>query len=372
MSWFSLVLSTLVALSPPPDELEVRALAPVEAAQPAPRDVRVIEAGKFRIAHTERAAGAARMLATTIGPLRQHVEGLLGRDWPGTTEVRIGLGREEYEAMALPGGRPPTWAVALAYPRANIILVEAHSVIDGSGMATLAHEMVHVALGQLGQDWPHWYQEGLAQQLSGERTFQMGQFGTMARAVFQERVFDFDDLTEAFPADPQDVEIAYAQSVAFLQFLKARHPSSAFDVLFDRMRVGDPFEKAFGVAFHSPLSVEERAFREELPRWYPLWAYILAGGSLTWIVATVLLVGAYFRQRRRLTELRAERRRIEHLEDVVDTIVARSEAPANDDAPSDEAGPVFPHRPWLVRSYVTRHAPREASLSEDLPRRRNI
>ena len=181
-----------------------------------------LKTARFRIVHTQAATGAATVLSQQIEPLRDQLQQVLGRDWDGVTEIRVGMGRQEYEALALPGGAPPSWAVALAYPESNIILVDAHSLVKGDGQSTLRHELVHVALGRLGHSWPRWFHEGLAQMVTGEQRYSVTQYATIARAVNTDRIFRFEDLAEGFPDLPQDVEIAYAQSAAFVAWLHDR------------------------------------------------------------------------------------------------------------------------------------------------------
>ncbi len=76
-----------------------------------------------------------------------------------------------------------------------------------------------------------------------------------------------------------DVKVAFAQSAAFVRFLRDRHGPAAFSELIDHVAAGDNFEKALGKAFHTSLSAEEQAFRDELPRRYPWWMSALSGGS---------------------------------------------------------------------------------------------
>jgi hypothetical protein len=290
-----------------------------------------LQTARFRLVHTERAEGAAKFLAGDLEHLRDDLAHLVGRDWPGVTEVRLGFDREEYEALALPGGAPPGWAVALAYPSKNVVLVEARSLVQGDGQVTLRHELVHVALGQLGQDWPHWFQEGLAMELTQERRYRLSQYETLSRAVAQGRVFRFDDLRERFPLHAADVEVAYAQSAAFVEFLRERHGVAAFGALIDRMQAGDAFERAFGIAFHTSLTVEERAFRDQLPGRYPWWPLLLSGESLVWGSTALLLVAAAVRRRRQVNALRTEQARVERLEDVGQLLLEHRHSVANDD-----------------------------------------
>lgn len=311
----------------------------------------VITTPRFQIVHTPRAKTAAEVLSRDLEAARDDIAALLGRDWPGVTEIRLGYGREEYEAFALPGGKPPSWAIALAYPGKNIVLVEAHSLVTPDGPLTLKHELIHVALGQFGTGWPHWFQEGLAMELTGERKWRTDQIATLTRAVTLKKVFPFEDLTEHFPAYPDDVEIAYAQSAAFVEFLRARHGTGAFQRLIDRVSAGDHFEKAFGVAFHVPLSMEEEAFKRELPRKYPWWPLLLSGGTVVWVVGAVLMVLAFVRRRRHVKELRAEQLRVETLHEAAKAMLGR---PAmNDDLTLFEHFPFEgTNVPWVVNIVI--------------------
>ncbi len=284
-----------------------------------------LSTARFRIVHTQAATGAAKALSQQIEPLRDQIQQVLGRDWDGITEVRLGMGRQEYEALALPGGAPPSWAVALAYPDENIILIDAHSLVKGDGQSTLRHELVHVALGRLGRSWPRWFHEGLAQQVTGEQHYSVTQYSTLARAVSTDRIFRFEDLAEGFPDLPADVEIAYAQSAVFVAWLHDRYGPAGFGALVDGVHAGEPFETAFGKAFHTSLSQEEKAFAAELPGRYPLWP-VIATGTTMWVALSAMVVWAYFRRRRHVIALRAEQAAQEAADDAAARILAAEEA----------------------------------------------
>lgn len=341
-----LALALLVAPPPPLDVLPSEMPSSGSPVTQGSLETSELRTPRFRIVHTLRAKGAAEYLSSDIEAVRDDIAKLLGRDWPGVTEIRVGFGREEYEALALPGGRPPSWAIGLAYPGKNIVLVEAHSLINGEGPLTLRHELVHAALGQFGSGWPHWFQEGLAQELTFERKWHVQQVASLTRAVTQDRVFAFDDLTEHFPRFPDDVEIAYAQSVAFVEFLGERHGTRAFQRLIERVSQGDGFEKAFGVAFFVPLSMEEEAFRNELPRRYPWWPLLLSGGTLVWIGISALVVLAWFRRRKVVKALREEQLRVETMHEAARSLLGlRGE---NDDVSWESSALDDLPMPWVV------------------------
>jgi Peptidase MA superfamily len=269
---------------------------------PVPRPAVVVgelTTPRFRILYTAKAEGAARQLATTIESVRDAFVGVLGRDWPGVTELRVGVGRAEFEALALPGGAPPGWAVALAYPSHRIVLLNALTLAGPEGQVTLRHELAHVALGQLARSWPRWFQEGLAQTLTGEN-FSMTHYAALFRAVTQEKVFRFEHLADAWPDLPSDVEIAYAQSAAFVAWLAARHGPEGMGRLVDEVGTGQPFEQAFSKAFRTSLWVEELEWREGMAARYG-WLPLTTSSSLLWLGATGLVVAAYVRRRQQKT-----------------------------------------------------------------------
>ncbi len=283
---------------------------------PLPRPALVVgelTTPRFRILYTAKAEGSARQLAGTIESVRDNFVGVLGRDWPGVTEIRVGVGREEFEALALPGGAPPGWAVALAHPMHRIVLLNALTMAGPEGMVTLRHELAHVALGQLARNWPRWFQEGLAQNLTGEN-FSMTHYAALFTAVTQEKIFRFEHLYDAWPDLPSDVEIAYAQSAAFVAWLSAKHGPEGMGRLVDEVATGQPFEQAFGKAFQSSLWVEELAWREGLAARYG-WLPLTTSTSLLWLGATGLVVAAYVRRRQQKAAKLAEMEEQEAVEE---------------------------------------------------------
>jgi hypothetical protein len=270
---------------------------------PVPRPALVVGevvTPRFRLLYTVKSEGSARQLATNIEAIRDGFVSVLGRDWPGVTEIRVGVGREEFEALALHGGAPPGWAVALAYPSHRIVLLNALTMAGPEGMVTLRHELAHVALGQLARGWPRWFQEGLAQNLTGEN-WSVTHYTALFRAVTQEKIFRFEHLHDAWPDLPSDVEIAYAQSAAFVAWLSARYGPEGMGRLVDEVATGQPFEQAFGKAFKSSLWVEELAWRDGLAARYG-WLPLTTSTSLLWLGMTGLVVAAYVRRRKQKEE----------------------------------------------------------------------
>ncbi len=333
MSWPRLALLALTALL---------ASSPALAQEPSrEREAPMVPSAKpdivagerrtphFVIRHTAAATRSAQALADKLERARADFAARLGRDWPGVTEVRLGVGRDELEALALPGGKPPSWASALAYPSHNIILLEARSLTTPEGEATLRHELSHVALGQLGDDWPRWFQEGLATYMTGEHRLSLQHYTTLFHGVQQDRILSLDDLTHGWPERLDDVQLAYAQSTAFIDWLQDRYGPERFGALLDGVAAGEPFPTAFAKAFRVSLSLEEADWRKTLPsryRWMPL----VTLGSTVWAIAALVCVLAYVRYRRQVSRRRAAQALEELAEDATSGITADAEAPEPD------------------------------------------
>lgn len=342
------LLTALLASSPPPQEGPLEApVVPLAG----PVTTLSFDTARFHVVASTRAELPARALGPELETLRDEVAQLIGRDWPGQTEVRVALGREEYEAMALPGSRPPGWAVALAWPEANVVLVDARTIATPEGKTTLRHELVHVALGRFGHGWPRWFQEGVAQMVTRERQFATGHYSTMAIAIATDRLYDFDALRDGFPERPSDVEVAYAQSAEFANFLFARHGPEQFGELFDLMSQGVGFEQAFARAFHTSIDLEQAEFRRHIALRYPWWPVLFMSGSLLWTASAVLMVIAFVRRRRAVAAHRANQRRLEQLEDTAVLLLGTLPHAANEDGGA--LIDPFPGMPWRITSVRT-------------------
>ncbi len=319
MRWILLTL----ALSTPGTELLAASVGEGRAAaMPEPPILSgELDTPRFRILHTAKAKGAAQKLADEVELTRSYFVKVLGRDWPGTTEIRVGLGRQEFSALALPGDRPADWSRAYSYPKQNIIVLEASSLSEADGNAILRHELLHVALGQLGGDWPHWFHDGLAMFLTGQR-HSLAQYAALFQAVQQDRIFSFQDLKDRWPEQPTDVQIAYAQSVSFVDFLVERHGLAALGELIDGVvDDGRSFETAFAKAFKASVWFEEMAWRAQLPSRYS-WLPLLTNSSVLWALLAFACVAASLR-------LRSRRRRRREAMEAAELAEAQVEAPGD-------------------------------------------
>lgn len=291
------------------------------------------------VQYTERAEGAApralEMVQQEQQVVKAQLQRVLGQRWPRPIVIRLGVGRAEFEGLAEPDGKPREWAVAVAYPEQDTMLLDALQLTDPQGATTVRHELYHLALGQLGH-FPHWFHEGFADYLSGE-AFDVAYYAAMYRGVHQGSIPAFERLADGWPEHRAEAVLAYAQSVSFASFLSGRHGPQAFDELFAGVRAGETFELAFAKAFHASVQSEESDWRKTLERRYgtiPLATLI----SLVWSCTALLCVLAFFRRR---AQKEQNLRRMDE-EAALEVLLRLAAEPTPDPPPGEQPGPPEP------------------------------
>ncbi len=104
----------------------------------------------------------------------------------------------------------------------HLLLAETNATTSGL-RAVLVHEMVHELLHQACEPWghriPRWFHEGLAQVVAGDTYLGSSEEMIVWRAATQQ-LLPFSELGDGFPAEPQLLKIAYAQSYSYVAWLE--------------------------------------------------------------------------------------------------------------------------------------------------------
>lgn len=218
-------------------------------------------------------------------------------------DIRVGRGPDEMRKLATEGERLPDYASGVAFPeRGRIFLTltapDTWELVDVS--TVLAHEMSHVALHRTvnGHRLPRWFVEGLAIEHAREHSIER------VRALWEGTVggqlLPLADIASAFPAHHHGVNLAYAQSADFVRYLRRQpHGELRMARALAAVRDGSQFEDAMLSFYRAPLATLEREWREELGARYSSWPLLLSGLTVLWFGASLLLVLAYIRTRRR-------------------------------------------------------------------------
>lgn len=254
----------------------------------------VAETPRFRLRALPGARALAEGLSRTAETDRTAMEAEFGRDWDGVTEVWVVPDSKGYEAVLPEGVRAPEWARGLAFPRWNLVLLR-----PPADRSTFRHELSHIAVGRLSaQPVPRWFLEGLATIHAGDVWNRKGP--SLVRAALSDGLFSFESLTDRFPSRPSDVDLAYAQSADFVQFLADRHGEEALREVLQQLIDGEPFEVAIIRVMGATPRVLENEWRRSMARW-ELAVRSLTSPGMWWGLLSVLFVLAWFRLRRRRT-----------------------------------------------------------------------
>jgi len=269
----------------------------------------------------ERLPGGGRVevryepgLEATARVLQAGAEDTLARisadlvELPVPRAVRVQLVRDTSELPAVaPDGRgAPSWAIGVAYPDLGIISVATRrggQIVDP--LATLRHELAHVALGAaLGPRAPHWLHEGFAYQHAGEWAWDRTE--TLAGMSWFGGIIPLDELDASFPAEELPANRAYAESYDFVGYLsrRGRWEDTAddgdrwpFRRFLTMVGQGVALDTAAMRAYGKPLHELFDEWRSDVSRRY-LMAPIALFGLAIWVLCALLLMLAWWRKRR--------------------------------------------------------------------------
>ena len=264
-----------------------------------------MENSRFVIRYAAGDEGLAAELERESLRIRERVSVDIGVDFAEKTEIRLCPTLEAFREAQPGGTRIPIWAIGVAYPAENVIVLRSPRAVKGSRIDLVdvfAHEFSHIALGRAlaGVTVPVWLNEGLAIYEAREWTF--SRISVLTSASLMDRLIPLRVLTLSFPAEEGPAELAYAESFMFISFLINKVGREAFQRLIrDYTRYGD-LERALrrGTGM-SIADLEERwlVYLKLRVSWIP----IITSVSTLWFIAALIFVYGYARKKRQ-----AERR----------------------------------------------------------------
>jgi len=337
--------------------------AHAETGQMLPRDV-TIEEGEFTAKLPPLPGGFERLddgwlvveapssvrdrmepLVREAAEFRKHLSEDLGQSVLDHVLVRAAHSPEEMATLAPEGQPPPPYAAGVAYPPLHVVLLALREPVTWEApdlSSLLRHELTHVALADAvsNRHVPRWFNEGLAIRESGELPWARRQ--TLWDASLSKRLLPLEALDQGFPSDRYDVNIAYAESADFVNFLMRDADRARFGSLVQRVRAGADFSRALEDAYGTDVRKLEYEWREAVGRRFGL-VPMLTGGGVLWTLMVGLAVAAWVKRRRRAKAKLAQWAQEEAEMD--GAIAAADAARAAHRAPGDEELP--PRMPSL-------------------------
>ena len=212
-------------------------------------------------------------------------------------DVFIAADKKEFEKFQPKNVRIPDWAVGVAFPSKNMIVLLKKK---NTGLAPVfRHELNHILLGQAfkgKEKVPRWLDEGLAMILAGE--WNLSNMAVMTGAVLTGAVLPMEDITRHFPYEESRARIAYAQSFYFISFLKRKFGDSAFRAFLSEYSKHHNFNLAIRRAYFLDWWEVEDLWQQYLSLRFN-WIPIITSTGFLWFVASIIFVLGYFHKKRK-------------------------------------------------------------------------
>jgi hypothetical protein len=248
--------------------------------------------------------------ADEVGSLRayqklawQRVVAELGTNVSDSLDIRVALNPEQMQTLAPPKSALPGYADGIAFPKTGLVLLTLtapETFFRPDMNRVLTHELSHVALERAvnGAAVPRWFSEGVAVHQAGESS--LTRIETLWNATLRGKLLSLAELSNAFPTNHGQIDLAYAQSADFVGFmLDGRDERGQFQSLLRELAKGRPFADAVQATYHVPLSYLEREWRAGLQRHYGRWPALFMGLTFVWVIGAALLGIAFVRSRLR-------------------------------------------------------------------------
>jgi hypothetical protein len=268
---------------------------------PVPSSYVTRELGWLTLSYPPAAAERVASIVRDADSVKAELTEALGQPVLERVEVRIAPTAADMARLAPVSAPPPAYASGVSYHGLHFVLLTMMAPRGADAVdldEVFRHEMAHVALEDAvaGHHVPVWFNEGLAVYLSGER--HTDRLRALWNATLSDSLIPLADLDRRFPSDSFEVSIAYAQSADFMRFLMRRADRLRFASMIDRVREGEPFERAIARAYGSDLRKLEFQWRSDVEKRYSV-IPILTGGGIIWVAVIGGLVYAFVRRKRR-------------------------------------------------------------------------
>jgi hypothetical protein len=284
--------------------LSLLALSPARPAQGQSGAPRRLDAGRFTFVYYPRDDRLAHSLATAA----QANDSFPGLPRP-RQRVLVALAPDARTFRAWVGPNAPEWGAAIAFPESRRLVIHGRDAGArvGDPVATLRHELAHLALHEtLGDLPPRWFDEGYASYAAGE----WGRDEALATSValVLRPVPGIDSLDDYFIGGEQRADEGYALAHRAVAELAAMDERRGLALFFAYWKQTGSMDRAVRDAYGLTLADFDQRWRDRTRRRYgglALTADFALLGLLGGVTLLPLWVARRRRDRRRLEAMRA-------------------------------------------------------------------
>ncbi len=157
----------------------------------------------------------------------------------------------------------PGWTGGLAYSNSNIVLIGVSTSNLDWGLATVAHELAHVIIGNSLDSCyasvPTWLNEGLA--VYAEGPLDPGSAAILQNAIDDNSVYSVPALSEGFSEHPGRAQVSYAQSYSLTAYLIETYGQEKMRTLLRQFDEGYRYRAAIENTYGITIAEFERDWR---------------------------------------------------------------------------------------------------------------
>ena len=193
------------------------------------------------------------------------------------------------------------WAAGCAYPLSARIVVRDPASLENKRInlsRLVKHEITHVVFGlYVGRNLkyvPRWFNEGLAMYEAEEWTY--GQYWTMLTGSLSNSLIPFYELSEDFPRNESQAQMAYAQSCSIVTFMVKEYGSDSLKECVRLIAEGRRIDEALAGATGIDSFWFERKWLKDLKKRYK-WVSLVTSWVVLWGFVVLVALLAYWRRR---------------------------------------------------------------------------
>lgn len=229
------------------------------------------------------------------------IEARLGVTLPYNPQIFLVTSQEEFDQIT--GGSLPNWSQGVSFPQKGVIVLKSPSFshdID-TFHRTAVHELTHIMIAvKAGMGIPRWFNEGLAQILSGEG--QGKEKMPISRALWSGKLIPLMSVENVDRFPRAQADLAYLQSYHAAEFLLKQHGWETIRQLLQELGAGKAWEEALFNNIEMDQAGLEAEWLSDLGKSYR-WVILLDTQIYLFIGATILVLFAgvaMIRRRRKI------------------------------------------------------------------------
>jgi hypothetical protein len=251
---------------------------------------------RYELSDENRALEVVKILKKTV----PEIQDFYSIDFKGRVTIVLAGSAAEFNRLTYQ--ELPSWSAAVFVPKLMQIVIREPTFIHTADQLQkeIAHELSHLyfSLRFPRENLPLWFNEGLAEYLSGEE-IDLHRGVIIANAIFTKKIIPLTNVDSLLSFSPGKAQLAYAQSLSSVFYLKDLLKNSGSDWQEFLTTVE---EYGFPSALNRNIKMDSIDFEVRWYKWLKhkyQWFIVFNLENLIWFGLAVILIGALYAVRYR-------------------------------------------------------------------------